>query len=522
MVILCMVFLKTGAQSRDNSKYVFKAYPHAKGTVVGASPQQIGKLTSEKITKFFKKYPLLASVKNPLDSFYRHRQYAFAWFDAQGLNEQAAGLYNHIQNIGSDGLTNTLPYQPEFDALLQKDKLDDANPEAEIMLTAQYFAYAKHVWTGLESKETKDLNWYLPRKKIGYERLLDSFIKGKNILNNPPVYRQYSLLKNQLEKYRNIKSSGGFPLVSTGKKSYKAGDSATAIVALRKWLFVSGDLSANSGSNIFDESFLVAVKKFQNRVGLTGDGIIAAASVKEMNVSVEARMMQIMVNMERSRWVPVSVAADYLVINIPEYKLHAYEQGKLLWSMHAVVGKPLHKTVIFTGDIKYVVFSPYWNVPESILHKEILPGIRRNKNYLANHHMEWDGNKVRQKSGPDNSLGLVKFLFPNSYDIYLHDTPAKSLFSETNRAFSHGCIRLSDAKGLAVYLLKNNSAWTPAKITAAMNAGKEQYVTLKKKESIFIVYFTAWVDEQGQLNFRRDLYNRDARLAELIMDNTAK
>ncbi len=189
--------------------------------------------------------------------------------------------------------------------------------------------------------------------------------------------------------------------------------------------------------------------------------------------------------------------------------------------MNVVVGKPANKTVIFNGNIQYVVFSPYWNVPASILNKEVLPGIRRDKNYLAKHNMEWSGKSVRQKPGPNNSLGLVKFLFPNSYQIYLHDTPAKSLFGESARAFSHGCIRLENARKLAIYLLQNDTAWTPNKIDVAMHSGKEKTVTLKKTEPVFIAYFTSWVDRQGHLNFRKDTYGRDNPVAKMLLTTKA-
>ena len=222
--------------------------------------------------------------------------------------------------------------------------------------------------------------------------------------------------------------------------------------------------------------------------------------------------------MERSRWVPVNITGNYVVINIPEYRLHVYENDSLAWSMKVVVGAAAHKTVIFNGNIKYIVFSPYWNVPTSILRKEVLPGIKRNPNYLASHNMEWNGNSVRQKPGPKNSLGLVKFLFPNSHDIYLHDTPSKSLFGESSRAFSHGCIRLAEPQRFAEYLLRNDSSWNTQKIVEAMNSGKEKYVTLNNQVPVFIAYFTAWVDRQGKLNFRNDVYGRDSRLAEMMLE----
>jgi murein L,D-transpeptidase YcbB/YkuD len=517
VLLLCISCKHNSGQNNRSQKD--SAAAAANNIAGNFSNQQKIKFDAENLTNFMVKYPQLNSFKNELDSFYYNRKYAYAWFDEKGLIEQAANLYNHTQNIGREGIKNRLPYQTEFTFMMSTDNADSMNVNTEIMLTAQYFVYAKSVWTGLSEKETRSSNWFIPRKKISYALLLDSLINGKDLLNSPPVYRQYSLLKNQLKKYEDIKQAGGFPIVDDVKKSLKKGDSSVLITTVKKWFFISGDLPVSDTNKIFDNNTEAAVKKMQKRFGLTIDGVIGKALIKELNLPLELRMQQIMVNMERSRWVPVNVATDYLVVNIPEFKLHAYENDNLLWSMDAVVGKPVHNTVIFSGKIKYVVFSPYWNVPTSILQNEILPGIRRNQNYLANHHMEWSNGQVRQRSGPDNALGFVKFLFPNSYNIYLHDTPSKSLFSESTRAFSHGCIRLSDAEKLANYLLKNDTTWTAQKIYTAMHLGKEEFVTLKKSETVFIVYFTTWVDSEGQLNFRKDLYNRDNRLATMLFEN---
>jgi len=225
-----------------------------------------------------------------------------------------------------------------------------------------------------------------------------------------------------------------------------------------------------------------------------------------------------LLNLERMRWVSSGINTDYILVNIPEFKLHVFEKGQLKFSMKVVVGNGQNNTVIFSGDLKYVVFSPYWNVPPGILKKEILPAMQKDKNYLARHNMEINGYtgglpNIRERPGPNNSLGRVKFLFPNNYNIYLHDTPAKSLFGESRRAFSHGCIRLSEPKKLAEFLLRDDSTWTSAKISTAMNSGKEKYVTLKETVPVFIGYFTAWVDSKGQLNFRDDVYGHDKRLA---------
>ncbi|HRZ32795.1 MAG TPA: L,D-transpeptidase family protein, partial [Flavobacterium sp.] len=209
-------------------------------------------------------------------------------------------------------------------------------------------------------------------------------------------------------------------------------------------------------------------------------------------------------------------ANEYVVVNIPSYKLFFVRNGKQELVSPVVVGKAMNKTVIFSGTMSYIVFSPYWNVPTSIIKKEIKPAMAKNKNYLASHNMEWNNGNIRQKPGKNNSLGLVKFIFPNSNNIYLHDTPAKSLFEKETRAFSHGCIRVGKARDLALTILKDDPNWTTEKIDAAMNSGKENWYTLKNKIPVYIGYFTAWVNANGEINFYDDIYERDERLLKLI------
>jgi murein L,D-transpeptidase YcbB/YkuD len=286
------------------------------------------------------------------------------------------------------------------------------------------------------------------------------------------------------------------------------------ITQIKERLITEGDLAPGDTTSIFDTTMANAVKSFQHRHGFKEDGVIGNTVMNEMNRPVEEYIRKILINMERIRWVPDRPTTDFLLVNIPEFRLHAYEKGKYKFSMDVVVGTAVHNTVIFNGSLKYIVFSPYWNVPPSILKNEILPALRRNKNYLASHGMEWHGNAVRQRPGPSNALGLVKFLFPNSYNIYMHDTPAKDLFNESKRTFSHGCIRLSQPKKLAEFLLRADPGWNDDKITNAMNGGKELYITLKEPVPVFIGYFTAWVDHNGQLNFRDDVYGHDKKMSE--------
>ncbi len=477
------------------------------------------KFDSSRIADFMDSFPDLKPVKKDMESFYRGRDFAFAWFDHDGLIEPAENLFNRMLNLHAEGLPGQVSYKDQWIGMMEEaHELANPSPAIDLMLTAQYFRYAKIAWQGMSESKSRSLEWFLPRKQVPLTVMLDSLVSGKTTLQKAPVYRQYELLKQYLGKYDEIRDNGGWPVIAAPKKSYKTGDSLEAIKNIRSHLFITGDIPANNGSAVFDDELLLGVKSYQKRMGLTEDGIVGKSMIAEMNIPVDKRIGQIMVNMERCRWVPAGIQRDYLVVNIPEFRLHLYEQDSLLWSMKVVVGKAQHKTVIFNGNIRYIVFSPYWNVPNSILKNEILPAIRRNPNYLARHNMEWYDGRVRQKPGPNNSLGLVKFLFPNSHSIYLHDTPAKSLFNESNRAFSHGCIRLENAKKLAEYLLRNDSSWTPQNIQAAMEAGKERTITLKKECPVFIAYFTSWVDREGKLNFRKDIYQRDGRLLKMILD----
>lgn len=491
------------------------------------STQQSLHFDSTQISQFLAQYPLLKDYGSDIQKFYSGRQYAYAWFDSLGIIEQAANLLNRVENIADEGLPQKVLYKGVFDTLVadEQNKTNDrttapsVDVNTELMLTAQYFYYARHVWQGIPEKETRAQDWFLPRKKIEQDALLDSLLRSPtdSFLADEPLYFQYYRLKDQLKEYRNIAAKGGWPAIKADKKKYQAGDSGTAIKQIRQYLQVTGDLPTDDGSSRFDSSLTHGIKNFQRRYGMNEDAVIGPAVIREMNVPVNQRIEQIMVNMERCRWVPARPPGEYLVINIPDYKLYVFNKDSALWSMNVVVGQAVHKTVIFYGEMKYVVFSPYWNIPPGILKNEVLPGIRRNPNYLASHRMEKVGNTYRQKPGPANSLGLVKFLFPNSYNIYLHDTPSKSHFGRENRAFSHGCIRLAEPKKLAEYLLRNQPEWTSDKITKAMNAGKEQYVTLKETVPVFIGYLTAFVTSDGKLNFRQDVYNRDGRLAKTML-----
>jgi len=495
------------------------------------SSQTKSKFDSLEIHKFIRQYPKFSKFEENILTFYTHRTMAFAWFDDEGLIEHAGNLTDRLRNLKSEGVNMELPYYESLDSLIYSSDSDQPTYsqkiKLELMLTAQYFAFAQTVWGGVDDKILKEIDWNLPRKKVSYEEYLDSILEsppGQLMEVKTPVNRQYHLLKFFLNQYRVLAEKNNWFEIKSGSKSFRLGDSSEVIKQVKLRLLDLGDLKDPKADQIFDLNLQNAVIQFQFRHGLKDDGIIGKGTISELNVPYEHRIKQLLVNMERARWIPVSLNTDYLVVNIPEFRLHVYSADQLAWSCNVVVGKAIHKTVIFSGELKYIAFSPYWNVPQSIVKNELLKDMRRDRNYLQKHNMEITGYRdglpeIRQKPGPSNSLGLVKFLFPNSYNIYLHDTPTKSLFNESARAFSHGCIRISEPFKLAQFLLRNDSSWDDAAINTAMHAGVERIISLNEKTPVFIVYFTSFVDNEGRINFRKDIYERDERLADMIMDS---
>lgn len=495
------------------------------------------------LTDFYKTHPQSEAVQNEVNLFYQKREFHYAWFNKDGMTQSVSNFYNQLQNYTNDfedDSFKTVQLAALIASVEAADKTSKSNQKQienlEILLTTTFFKYSKKVYSG-STKNPHQLDWFIPIKKKNYQALLNSLIlKDEDDTTNEPVNKYYKNLRQKLREYRIIQDKGGFPKIITTKKSLSETDNDSCLLNAKTRLFLSGDLKSNDKTPIFTLALAKAVFNFQQRLGLPENGKIDSATLTELNRTVDFRIKQMIINLERLRWVAVEVEKDYVLVNIPEYKLHVFEDEKVVWETNVVVGKEAKQTSVFRGSISQIVLNPYWNVPTSIVREEILPKLKRNASYLNKNNMElvaggkvinaskinWNKYsttipfEVRQKPGLENSLGKMKFLFPNGFNIYLHDTPSKELFDRNKRDFSHGCIRVENPKKLAVYLLRKDKNWSQEKIDEVLKTTDETKITVSPKIPVYITYFTAWVDSKGELNFRNDVYNLDDQLAKEI------
>jgi murein L,D-transpeptidase YcbB/YkuD len=495
-------------------------------------------IDSAAVITFLQAHPDHIGDSATILGFYKRRDYHYAWFAGDTLGHAAYNFMNLITSADTAANAKAAElgqWSRELaDLIARQDSTpmtDSLRAAMELALTAGFFRVADAKYSGFVRKDLRELDWYIPRRKKNYDRLLDSLVAGVNDLALiEPLHPQYARLKNVLKDYAALDTMP-WPIIAWKKGTTKPDDSTKA--ALRHRLFLLGDLRAETDSTVSDSAFRAAVMNAQHRYGLKENGKPDGELVVELNVTPVERERQILVNMERLRWVPAEQDSDLILVNIPEFRMHVYEHDTLAWDMNVVVGATATRSAIFSGRLSQVVMAPYWSIPQSIIRDEILPAVKKNPGYLAGKNMEVvvGGNVVpsssidwkkystgvpftiRQKPGPGNALGQVKFLFPNEYSIYFHDTPSKDRFKRDQRAFSHGCIRLSEPAKLAEYLLQEDSTWTSKKVKEAMNAKTETIVRLKHPRPVILGYFTTWVDRHGHVNFRRDVYGHDAKLA---------
>ncbi len=484
-----------------------------------------------------------------LKRFYENRSYKAAWAGPDKSFENAGALVSFIENSGQQGLFPGYYHLEVIKTLIikiRKDGISDPEDTAvlDLLLSDAFIMLGCHISAGCVNPVTVEADWHSRRNDIDMAVFLEDALKSDNIRESLmillPPHDKYQRLLESLENYRAIEDSGGWPPIPADRM-LKLGEKGEAVRILRNRLQITGDLTYDDERADFDEGTERSVIGFQKRHGIKIDGIAGPETITALNIPVEERLKQIIVNLERMRWISRNLGHRYIMVNIADYILNVVENNESVMSMEVIVGKPYWNTPVFTDEISYIVFNPTWSIPRSIVRNEVIHKIKRSTTYLKeqgirlfngwSHDAEeidsetinWDeataGNFryiLRQDPGPLNPLGRIKFMLPNRFNIYLHDTSSLSLFSRTARAFSHGCIRIKRPVDLAEYLLHDDPEWRRINILDAMYDERELKVMLASPVRVHILYMTAWVDEKGILQFRKDIYGRDERLYEAL------
>ena len=485
-----------------------------------------------------------------LRAFYKKRHMQPAWTTGAGPNAQARDLAEVLAHADREGLVpadySTVPLKA---ALEKHEKTSvekmDARPLAEFDLLCSIAAlhYMSDVYDGRINPRALDAVWVAHPRKGDLNVVLQEALERNRVKDAledlPPTHEGYRALRDARARYEEIVKAGGWDEIPPGP-ALRKGARGVRVRALRARLAATGDLGkGDARGDVFDGRVEAAVKKYQQRFGRAPDGVVGEAEMDELNVSAETRLRQIELNMERWRWLPKSFGERHLVVNIPEYMLHLYD-GKSVLDMRVVVGKAMNQTPVFSDTMTQVVINPTWSVPTSIVVNEIAPAMAEDPSYLANHHMrlldgtgpdakeidpsgiDWGDTTeerhlaVRQDAGEGNALGAIKFLFPNSFDVYLHDTPAGELFAREERSFSHGCIRVEFPLVLANRVLAGSPEADTTRLRELITTGETRTLKVPHPLPVNIVYFTAFADEDGMVGFRDDVYGIDADLVDQL------
>ncbi len=503
------------------------------------------------------RWPDFSDYTKLVKEFYDSYGNSLPWVRGMQPTSQAQQVIALLLQADEKGLSTE-----DYDGPRWKDRLAKLKPAAsqpaeadamqfDVALTICVMRYISDLHIGKVNPKHFDFGFDIQSKKYD----LPQFVK-EDVVEAPdvaaalvqvePPYPGYQRTIKALHNYVAYAKAYNEPQLPAIQKTIAPGDSYTGVPQLIALLRVVGDLPADANtpadSTVYQGPLVDAVKHFQARFGRTADGRITTQTLADMNVPLGARVRQMQLTLERWRWLPIGLHAAPIVANIPEFRLRAYDENfKIALTMNVVVGKAYdHNTPAFEDNMQYVIFRPYWNVPYSIARSEYLPKVARDPNYLSSKGFEMVNNRqdvvasgpvtddvlqqlragklfIRQAPGPKNALGLVKFIFPNDYSVYMHDTPAQEFFSKTRRDFSHGCIRLEKPADLAVWVLRDNPGWNAERVRAAMSgSSNNQQVNLAHPIPVLIVYATVIVTEDGTVHFYDDIYGHDAALEKVL------
>jgi len=452
--------------------------------------------------------------RDTLEAAYRAREYEPVWTDPK----MTADFESALGVAGREGLD---PESFDFSALKSALSGSDLTPVGrELLLSDRFLAYAQVLAQGRVAPSAVEDDWLLPRPGFEPDVALHALADSKNVDATLtaflPPSPDYDRLRQMLEHYKVLAAAGGWQPIVTDQK-IEPGQKGDLVKALRARLAAEGDLDpAQAWGDSYDPAVVAAMKHFQTRHGLDPDGRVGAGTLAALNVSAADRVKQIEVTLERWREMPRVYPPTRISVNVAAAILTLYRDGEPTLTSRVVVGDVDHPTPVLTARIVSALFNPPWNVPASITKKELAPKIKRDPGYLARNHYIYVGSRIQQTPGPWNALGGVKFELPNPLDVYLHDTPAKPLFAKAVRTASHGCVRVQQARPLASTLLGDD--WPAEAVDQAIAAGETKRVYLKAVMPVYLLYLTAFTDDDGTAEFREDVYGRDDDLAEALAD----
>lgn len=457
--------------------------------------------------------PGLEDALPAVSRFYEKRGYQPLWTGASQLNPSGENVMRTLARADEDGL-NPEDYVPAALAGLAAKRTPEATTDLEVLLSLVVVRFARDLGWGITVPSEVDRDNSYDVRPFDAEAVLSDVAgatdPGETLRQFAPPSFVYSLVKRALAELRARRDHGGWTHATDGP-TLRQGDRGPRVAELRATLMERGDLSPGPKDDVFDQTLVDGLKGFQDRHGLDADGVYGKKVVAELSVPLSTRIEQVRLGLERLRWLPRTSTGRRVAVNLADFKAYVFDDDRVTFETRAVVGKLYSQTPMFTGRMTYLVINPYWNVPVSITRRELLPKEKADPGYLERNHFEYDGTSIRQTPGPWNSLGRFKFMFPNPHNVYLHDTPARALFNEPDRAFSHGCVRLEQPAQLAELLLADQG-WTPERIRAAVATGVETVVNLEKPIPVYISYITAFLGVDGQMHYRRDVYGRDKTL----------
>lgn len=481
-----------------------------------------------------------------LKTFYRRRSFLPCWFSHDTLRTEATDLVRALHAATGEGL-NPSDYGideiiPAIRKTVESEKVDvRARAGVDVLLTEAFLHYASDLYSGRINPTALSDEWSIRPRRRDVALLLQQALDSTGIQGTldqlAPQSKRYVDLKKALAQFRSLPATPEPPKIIKVRRLAK-GDSSAHVAALRKRMS-SWAPEVLSDNEVFDDTLEQAVKRFQADNGIEPDGVVGMETVAPLNLTNEQRIRSILVNLERCRWSSEEAELKSIVVNIPDFELTVKENGMPADRMRVVVGKPDHRTPVLSNAMTYLVLGPCWYVPETIAAKEIAPMMAKDPEYLKKERIKVFQNegeklsevdsgsvdvadvesgklRLRMEPGSRNSLGTVKFMFPNQNSVYLHDTPAKRLFNKSMRQFSHGCVRIEKPVELAAYLLGKDTLWVIDAIHRALVKREERVVRLPEPVPVHLQYFTVWVNEEGTVQFRKDIYHWDDLVSKAL------